>query len=459
MKRDAESGFTLVELVFGAVIMALMVAGIGQLFIDNLHTVTLGKARAIGLALANEKVEALRDLPYDSLATQGGAIYPPGNIADTETVTRNNYKFIVSTSIIYVDDPYDGYSSCPCASGPAAGKPKDLYPYDYKKATINVTLASSGAVVSTLTTDIAGKAAETASNTGIISITVLDANGLPIPNATVTITNPNPTPAVNITTTTDANGLVVVPKLPPDSANRYQVTASLPGYSTDGTIPNPPGGQTAVKLNPNVLVQQITALTLSIDRVSTLYVHVADTDGAAIPNLAITITGAKKTMTNTDVFKYSKPSTTDASGNITLTGMEWDAYSFSLPSGYNLVTISPYSPVALDPNSSVTANLVVSTSGTYPTISGVAPISAQTGTTSTSVVITGSNLPSGTSLSLRKTGQASIAGTGCVSAGINPSMTLTCNISLVGAVTGVWDLSVTQGANTATQVGGFNVVP
>jgi len=60
MNRDSEGGFTLVELVFGAVIMALMVGSIGTLFIDNLHTVTLGKARAIGLAVANEKIEALR---------------------------------------------------------------------------------------------------------------------------------------------------------------------------------------------------------------------------------------------------------------------------------------------------------------------------------------------------------------------------------------------------------------
>ena len=459
MHRDKEGGFTLVELVFGAVIMALMVASIGTLFIDNLHTVTLGKARAIGLAVANEKIEALRDLPYDSVATQGGTIYPPGTLPDNETVTRNNYKFNVHTDISYVDDAYDGYITCPCASGPAAGKPKDLYPYDYKKAQVTVTLASSGAVVSTLSTDISGKAAETSSNTGILSITVLDANGLAIANANVTVTNASASPAVNISTTTDNNGLVIIPKLPPDSSNRYQVIASLPGYSTDGTIPDPAGVQNAVKLNPNVLVQQITALTLAIDRVSTLYVHVTDTTGAAKSNFAVTVAGAKKLMTNTDVFKYSQASTTNATGDITLTGIEWDAYSFTLPAGYYLVSSSPYSPVALNPNGSLTANLVVSSSSSYPRITTVFPASAQTGTASTSVVVTGANLGNGTSLSLSKSSQTSINGTGCVSGGGSPSTTLTCIVNLNGAATGLWDLMVTNNGNAATQTGGFNVTP
>ncbi len=439
--------------------MALMVGSIGTLFIDNLHTVTLGKARAIGLAVANEKIEALRDLPYDSISTKNGTIYPPGALLDNETVIRDNYKFNVHTDINYVDDAYDGYITCPCASGPAAGKPKDLYPYDYKKAQVTVTLVSSGAVVSTLSTDISGKAAETSSNTGILSITVLDANGQPVENANVTITNASQSPAVNIATTTDNNGLVIIPKLPPDSLNRYQVIASLPGDSTDGTIPDPAGVQNAVKLNPNVLVQQITALTLAIDRVSTLYVHVTDTSGAAKSSFAVTVTGAKKIMTNTDVFKYSQASTTNGTGDITLTGMEWDAYSFTLPSGYYLVSSSPYSPVALNPNGSLTANLVVSNSSSYPRIVSVFPASAQTGTASTSVAVTGSNFSGGNTLTLSLAGQTSINATGCNGAGTNPAMTLTCIVNLTGAATGLWDLSVTNSGNTATQTGGFNVTP
>ena len=457
MNRDSESGFTLVELVFGAVIMSLMVASIGELFISNLNTAVLGKSRAIGVALANEKMEALRDLPYDSVATQAGSIYPPGLILDDEIVTRDNYKFKIHTDIIYFDDPYDGYASCPCASGPAAGKPKDLYPYDYKKTQVTVRLASSDKVVATLTTDIAGKAAETSSNTGILSITVLDANGLAIPNANVTIVNSAPSPAVNITTTTDNNGLVMIPRLPPDSTNRYQVTASLPGYSTDGTIADPVGAQTAVQLNPNVLAQQITALTLKIDRLATLYANVVDTTGAVMSGFAVTITGAKTTKAGPTEYKYSTTSSSNASGNISLTGMEWDSYSFALPAGYYLVSASPYTPAALNPNASVSVNIVVSNNSSFPTISSATPQSSQTGTSVLSLKVTGTNLVSGSTLKLKLAGQPDINASACVSA--NGSTTLTCNLNLSGAANGSWDIAVTRSGNTATQVGGFNVTP
>jgi prepilin-type N-terminal cleavage/methylation domain-containing protein len=455
MKRASrEQGFTLVELVFGVTIMAIMVAAVGGLFMDNLKTVTLGKARAIGLALANEKMEYLRSLPYDALATQNGTIYPPGSIADNETVVRGSYTFLVNNRIEYVDDPYDGYASCPCASGPAAGKPRDLYPYDYKKAHIIIKLKTSNQVVAELSTDVAAKAAETSSNTGILSIKVLDASGNPIPNATVTITNPSPNPAVNISTTTDVDGLVVVPRLPPYSNNTYVVTVTKSGYSTDGTIADPPGSQTAVKLNPNVLTQQITSLTMSIDQLSTLYVHAIDTDGVAKASFPITITGAKKTKNNPTVYKYSQSSTTTAGGDITVANMEWDDYSFSVGAGYYVVSSAPMAPASLAPNSSTSVNLVISDDSTWPTIAKVNPTSGQTGTASSSVTVTGTNLSSA-AMKLQLTGQSDINGTGCSST----STSLTCNVNLTGAATGDWSLVVTKSGKTATQTGGYHVVP
>lgn len=457
MKRASrEQGFTLVELVFGVTIMAIMVAAVGGLFMDNLKTVTLGKARAIALALANEKMEHLRDLPYDSLATQNGAIYPPGNIADTETVARGGYTFTVNTAIDYVDDPYDGYITCPCASGPAAGKPKDLYPYDYKKAQITIKMATKNVEVAKLTTDIAGKAAETSSNTGILSITVVNAAGQPVPNATVTIVNTNPNPDVNITTNTDNNGLVVVPKLPPDSNRRYVVTASYPGYSTEGTIADPPGAQTAVKLNPNVLAQQITSINFSIDQLSTLYVHAVDTSGNPLSGLSVTTTGAKKIKTTPDVYKYSQTTATNGSGDITLSGMEWDSYQFAVPTGNYIVSASPFAPVALDPNSSRTVNLVVSTSSSWPRITSADPVTVSTGSTITGFEVNGASFASGMSLTLKHTGQPDIVATGC---NVTGTTLLTCNVNLTGAVVGAWDIVVTKSGNSTTQVGGLDVTP
>ncbi len=449
MKGRDEAGFTLIEIVVAAVIMTLMVAAVGSLFVSNLNEVVLDKARAIGLGLANQQMEYLRDLPYDSLATQFGTIYPPGTIADNQTQTQDNYKFRVHTTIVYIDDPYDGN-----AAGTIPGKPKDLYPYDYKRAQVDVYLVTSGQLVATLTTDIAGKAAETASDTGILDITVLDANGQPVPQANVSITNTNQNPAVNIQTTTDNDGVVVIPKLPPDSGNNYQVIASLPGYSTDGTKPNPGGGQKAVELNPNVIAQQITPVSLSIDQVSTLYLHVTDTSGNPISNLSVTTTGAKQIYTDPTAYKYSQATATDSSGNITLSGMEWDSYSFSVPAGHYVVSSSPVAPAALEPNSQLTVNLVVSTSANWPTITSISPASSSTGTSSQTLTVNGTNLSSAT-VQLAMTGQTAIPCTGVTGTGTQ----LTCTLNLTSAATGNWDVDVTNSTGTATESGGFDVTP
>ena len=458
MSKRGESGFTLIETIIGLVVMTIMVTAVMQLFVDNLRTVTLGKARAVGLALAQEQMENLRDLPYQSVATQFGAIYPPGNLPDNQTLTRGGYTFVVNTDIEYVDDPYDGN-----AAGTISGKPKDLNPADYRRAEISVYLKSSNQLVAQVTTDVAAKAAETASNTGVLSIKVIDANGNPVTGAVVTIVNTVPNPDVNISTTTDNQGLVVIPNLPPDSSNRYQVIATLPGYSTDGTIPDPAGNPTAIELNPNVLVQQVTSLTLAIDRTSTMSVHVVDTAGNPVAGLGVTTTGAKKvedlhtTPVDTYMYKYSQATTTDSSGNINLTGLEWDSYSFSLPSGYYLVSSQPYAPVALAPASATSVNLVVSTNASFPTIKTVTPISQATGTAAVAMTITGTNLTSSSVIKLKQAGQADITATGVTSSGGNTN--LTGNFNLTGAATGTWDVVVTSGGNTVTQTGGFSVTP
>jgi type II secretory pathway pseudopilin PulG len=449
--RDS-GGFTLIETVIGLAIMAMMVAAVSELFVSNINSLALGKARASGLGVANQQIEYLRSLPYASIATQGGTIYPPGSIADTQTISRDGLNFTLKTVVNYVDDPYDGN-----AAGTISGKPVDLAPADYKRATVTVYLLPRNKQVAQLTTDIAARSESSATNTGVLSISIIDASGLPVQGATVTITNTTPSPAVNISTTSDNYGLVVVPNLPPDSGNHYQVTASLDGYSTSQTIPDPAGTQTAVLLSPNVLVQQVTSLTLGIDRLSTLKLSVKDTAGSPVATQAITVTGSKKTMQTPDVYKYNQASTTDSSGNITLPNMEWDSYSFTPPTGYYIITSSPYAPYPLAPNTTPTINLVLSTNAALPRITSVAPITGSVATGTVAVTIKGVNLPTGSTVKLKKSGSSDISATSVVSSGGNTQLTM--NFSLVGAAQGNWDIAVTSGSNTTTQPGGFSVTP
>lgn len=448
LRLDA-GGFTLIESLIGVAMVAIMAVAIVGLFASNLITLNLGQKRATGLALANEKMEFLRDLPYDSLATQNGPIYPAGNLLDSETVTRNNATYRVETLIRYVDDPFDGD-----LDGSIAGKPQDLYPYDYKQAEIEVFVANTGNKVATLTSNIAAKAAETSSNTGILRTKVQDANGQPIPDATIHITNPSVNPAVDITTTTDSSGLVVIPKLPPDSNNRYKIVVTKSGYSTEQTYPDPAGSQVATLVNPNVLVQQITDVSFSIDRLASLTVEVVDTNGAPVAGLSTTIRSSKTTYTNPTVFKYDQAHTTDAAGRFTVGSIEWDSYTASVPAGNYILATIPYQSFVVQPQEATTIKLVVSTDSTWPRISSINPIDGATGE-QPAVTITGANLGSGSTITLKRSGSSDIVATGVSSGG--GGSTLTGNLNLTGAATGSWDVVINNGGKQTTQTGGFSV--
>ncbi|HUC20890.1 MAG TPA: carboxypeptidase regulatory-like domain-containing protein, partial [Candidatus Polarisedimenticolaceae bacterium] len=407
-----QGGFTMIELIVGATVMAIIVVSVLGLLVTSLAAVSLGKARSLGLSLANEKMEYLRDLPYDSLATQFGAIYPAGSIVDNQNITRNNQKFRVNIVIEFVDDPYDGN-----AAGTIAGKPTDLYSYDYKRAQINVYLVNSNSLVASLSTNIAAKAAETPSNTGILRINVQDASGAPVGNTSVHITNPTVSPAVDITTTTDSTGQVIIPKLPPDSGGDYHVVASLSGYNSDQTYVDPAGSQTPVKPNPNILVQQISTVTLSIDRLSTMNVHVVDTSGTAVSGKSVTVVSSRKIYTNPDVFEYNTAYTTNASGDIVIANLPWDGYNFSVPAGTYIVSVSPSQPTTVNPNSTTPVAITVSNSSSWPTIASVSPNSDAAGTNPSDITVTGTNLGSGTTVKLVKSGQPDIVATNLVYTG------------------------------------------
>lgn len=448
MKAREQSGFTLIEAVIAMVVFIIALVAVTDLFLTDIKVLSLAKARSMGLSLANQQVEYLRDLPYNSVATQHGTIFPPGTIADDQTQAVGGYVFRVHTVIQYVDDPYDGN-----ATGTIPGKPTDLYPYDYKKAQVSVYLNNSNTQVATLTTNVAAKAAETASNTGILSIKVLNANGQPVSNATVTITNPNESPAVNITTSTDNNGLVTIPKLPPDSKNEYHVTATQSGYSTDQTEPSGSGGQVAVNPNPNVLVQQITSVTLAIDQLSTISGAVVDTSGNPVGGLAVGVHGAKNTYTNPTMSKYSSTQTTNGQGGFSVAGAEWDSYSFTVPAGYYIVSTSPYQPAAVSPGATLNVALVVANSSSYPTITGVSPQGVATNDNPATLTVTGTNL-SGSSVRLKLAGQNDIT----ASSVTGSANSLQATLNLTGAAVGAWDIVVTGGSGqSAKQSGGLNV--
>lgn len=77
-------------------------------------------------------------------------------------------------------------------------------------------------------------------------------------------------------------------------------------------------------------------------------------------NVDIMIKGQKKIGENPIIYKYENIYTSDTSGNISLTGIEWDSYSFEVDAtstGYNLLMTIPSMPISLDPNTTESIKL------------------------------------------------------------------------------------------------------
>jgi hypothetical protein len=64
------------------------------------------RARTTAQLLVNEKLETLRNLPFANVGTTGGI--PSGPLPATEYVDRNGLRYTVTTTVIYVDDSFDG---------------------------------------------------------------------------------------------------------------------------------------------------------------------------------------------------------------------------------------------------------------------------------------------------------------------------------------------------------------
>lgn len=403
----------------------------------SLKSIRYAKAKTTAVGLANQRMEELRNLPYDNLSTQGGAIYPHGSILDNEEITKEGTKFNIHTVINYVDDAFDGTA------------PADTQPADYKQLEISVYQVGRSAYMARLSTYVAAKAAETASNSGVIQICVVDADSNPLAGATVTVENTE-LGVAKMTGTVGADGCISIPNLPEDLHNHYHLTVTKDGYSTAMTYPRTSQNKNELIPDVNVTVQKVTTQLFAIDQLSNMNIHIKDTNGAAIANKEFTLSGEKLIYNNPLTPKYSQTFTTDASGNYSLTGMEFDTYYFSLD-GYYVAAISPQ-PTTLEPGTTLEVNVTVTSSSTNPRVTKIDPAFATTGSTA-NVKIEGAAFANNLAISLRK-GSLIINGT---VADVKNDL-IQASFDLTGAEVGIWDiLIVNPNGEQITQPNGFEV--
>ncbi len=349
-------GVTIIEaLVALALFLGFSVATYG--IVASLARANARESERIAtLAVANEQVEIIRNLPYASVGTVGGI--PSGVVAQSRTLTRNNRTFTITTTIRNIDDPFDGT---------LGGTPNDTAPADYKLAIVDVNCQGcTTASDAELTTIVAPNGLEIAGNSGALFIRVINALGQPVSDASVHVVNSNVSPAVDLTDITDTNGNLQLVGVPP-SVNNYQITATKTGYSTDQTY-------TATAQNPNpskppatVAVGQVTQVTLAIDTLATLNINTTTSACAPIPNVSFRLDGTKLIGTNPNVLKYTE-TTTSGSGASLSRSLEWDTYALTLTDpSYSLIGTVGTLPVNLVPSATQNISLVLGT----PTTNGL----------------------------------------------------------------------------------------
>jgi len=334
-------GFSLIEILVAVAIFAVIATGVYSALIYVFKITYLSRVRVLETQIANEQIEIIRNLPYESVGTINGA--PSGLLSASATTIRNGIIFQIDTTVRNIDDLFDGT---------IGGSPNDTSPADYKlvEARVLCLTCSVGQINPVLlSTRVSPKALESASQNGALFIKVFDAAGIPISGATVQITNNKVTPSINITDTTNSTGDLQIIDTP-TSTEGYNITAAKSGYTTDYTVAASEQNPNPLKPPATVASQTVTNVSFTIDRVSSINLSTINYQCGSIPTVGFNVNGSKIIGANPNIYKYNQLITTNSGGTYQLNNLEWDTYFFNLNNNsYDIAGAIPTLPVTLNP--------------------------------------------------------------------------------------------------------------
>lgn len=126
-----QKGLTFVELIIGVAVFLLFAVGVYRAYESLYGSILASRSKTLAVELANEELEIVKNLPYVSVGTVGGT--PAGVIPASQSIVRDRITFVVTTTIINKDDPFDGT---------AGGSPNDTLPADYKLVEFQISCVS-----------------------------------------------------------------------------------------------------------------------------------------------------------------------------------------------------------------------------------------------------------------------------------------------------------------------------
>lgn len=251
--RD-QRGFTLVEVV--AAVAVLFVVSMGTLgaLTYSARSTNASTMRSSALNLANQRLEQMRNMPYDSIGVryaEGGYGDPPGSVVTPETVDD---RFKVETAVGWVRSSETGRA-------------------EYKKATVTVSWEGDTPGEVEVSTNIFGKSELV--NTGDLSVVVRDlATDEVLSGAWVTATPSDGGSARSVCTGED--GEAFFGYLP---SGEYAITVVKTGYAFDDSV----------LANVSVTADLLTQVVAYGQQPSSVVVKVVTEDGSALADASVTL--------------------------------------------------------------------------------------------------------------------------------------------------------------------------
>jgi type II secretory pathway pseudopilin PulG len=131
MLKKHTLGFTLVEVLIGTAVFIMITMSIYETYFLITKTIRSSRIKSTATALLIEQFEIIRNLSYSNINTTDDISI--GKIPATQKLIRQNIEFILKTSILNIDDPFDGT---------ADGVPSDPSSSDYKLVEIEINCES-----------------------------------------------------------------------------------------------------------------------------------------------------------------------------------------------------------------------------------------------------------------------------------------------------------------------------
>lgn len=353
LNTEYHSGFMLIEALTLLFIFSLILVTFYSVFSVGLHYIQDSKNRLGALAVANEKMEIIRNLSYDSVGTVSGTI--EGDIPQDEDISENAHAYHVHTEVIYVDDPFDG-----------SGASDAVWFEDYKKVTVIVSWGTAPSEQVTLSSRFVPSGLEVSHvGDGILTVNVFSdqPGGSGIPNSKVQIYNPET--GLNTYSMTDASGSVVfMGDNVTDSIQKYQIVVTKSGYETVATMPPyPDTPYEPVDIHASVVSGSMNVKNIVQNELANIRISTVDHLDQPVVNAHFHLVGGRRLGNDTSVipsipiYNFDEDGETGSDGEKEYDAISPGAYVFSLVGS----TADDYEIIGADPD---TAFHLMSADGT-----------------------------------------------------------------------------------------------